>query len=185
MTSKQIWNHEVTYHPEDVQDRSRCGNPDIRVYIPDTIQKLDLFEDDYTILEYPDNEPCIIGRKLTEDDEETPDSDSVYKLFTDGSTRLRITIKSDWVDEFIEYDAEDILIVEVNTVDDEFRIYKNDEYDPRKQELKDQGNNPRLGKPVLLTGAMFSQTKYSDKVEKLRKGFGDDIDDEGPATATE
>ena len=186
MTSKQIWNHEVTYHPEDIQDRSNSQTPDYRVYLPDTIEKLDLDEDNYVILEKKDSEevPYLVGEKLTEEDSEASDSDSVFKIFTDGSTRLRITLssKQSWVEEFIEFDGEDILIVGVNEIDQQFRIYKNDDYECRKQELKDRGISPRIGQPVIVPVTVVSAVTSSKDSKSLREGFGDDIDDEGPAT---
>lgn len=180
MTSKQIWNHEVTYHPEDIQDRSKCHSLDYRIYLADTIKKLGLGEGDYVTMEKPEDANYIVGSKLTEEDDETPDSDKVYKIFTDGSTRLRVTLKTKWIDEFIEFDGEDILVLEVNEIEDEFRIYRNDDYDKRKQELKDQGIFPRLGKSLALIAATFYE-----KTESLREGFGDDIDDEGPVPVSD
>ncbi|WP_123537607.1 hypothetical protein [Halosimplex salinum] len=181
MTSDQIWSHEVTYHPEDVQDRSKCHSPDYRVYLPDTIKKLGLGKNVYAVVEreVQDGIPYLKGSKLTEEDDETPDSDSVYEIFIDGSSRLRVTLSSDWVDEFIEYDGDDIFAVEVNEIDDEFRIYRNDDYDTRKQELSERGISPRLGKPLVLGSAMFYKTRYSE-TNSLREGFGDDVDDDGP-----
>lgn len=188
MTSEQIWSHEVTYHPEDVQDRSKCHSPDYRVYLPDTIKKIELGKNVHAKVEreVQDGVPYLVGRKPAEEDDETPDSDSVYKIFTEGSSRLRVTLssESDWVDEFIKYDGDDILVVEVNEKDDEFRIYRNDDYDKRKQELKDRGISPRIGQPLVLGAAMFYKTRYSETTS-LREGFGDDIDDEGPVTASE
>jgi len=185
MTSEQIWSHEVTYHPEDVQDRSKCHNPDYRVYLPDTIKKLGLGKDVHVIIErkVQDGIPYLKVNKLTEEDEETPDSDSVYKIFTDGSTRLRVTI-SPWIDEFIEYDGDDILVVEVNEIEGELRIYRNDDYSDRLDDSDDEDFSPRFGQPVVLGAAMFYKTRYSE-IENLREGFGDDIDDEGPATASD
>ena len=186
MTSEQIWSHEVTYHPEDVQDRSKCHSPDYRVYLPDTIKKLGLGKNIHAIVERkkPNEIPYLKGRKLTEEDEETPDSDSVYKIFTEGSSRLRVTLKTKWIDEFLEYDGDDILIVEVNEIEGEFRIYRNDDYDQRLKQFDDEDFSPRFGQPLVLGAAMFYKTRYSETTS-LREGFGDDIDDEGPVAASE
>jgi len=182
MTSEPIWSHEVTYHPEDVQDRSKCHSPDYRVYLPDRIERLGLGKKENAIVEreVEDGTPYLRGRKLTEEDEDTPDSDSVYMIFTDGSSRLRVTLSADWVDEFIEYEGEDILVVEVNKIKNEFRIYRNDDYDDRLDEFDDKDYSPRFGQPLVLSSAMFYKTRYSE-TNNLREGFGDDIDDEGPA----
>lgn len=189
MTSKQIWEHEVTCHPEDVQDRNKSQTPDYRVYLPDTIEKLGLEEGSYIIVEKKDSGgvPYLIGEPLTEEDDETPDSDTTFKIFTDGSTRLRITLssKQNWADEFIEYDGEDILMVEVNEINQEVRIYKNEDYNYRRQELEDQGISPRTGQPVIVPVTAFSAATGSNSASSLREGFGDDIDDEGPATKRE
>ncbi|GCF16237.1 hypothetical protein Harman_41720 [Haloarcula mannanilytica] len=160
MTSKQIWEHEVTCHPEDIQNRGTTYSPDYRVYLPDTIKKLGLDEDSEAIVEkkYQDEQqrtPYLEGRKLDQEDRQTSGSDSVFKIFTDGSTRLRITLSANWRDEFLNYDGEDILIVEVNEIEETFRIYRNDDYDKRKQELEDRGTKPLLGKPLVLAGMLY------------------------------
>lgn len=178
MASEQIQRHEVTVHPEDVQDRSSCHNPDYRVYLPETVGKLGLEEGSHVSLEKKtdsDGTPFIQGTQATEDLE----SDSVYTVFTDGSSRLRVTLPTDWIDEFIQYGGEEIMVVEVNEIKEEFRIYRNGEYDSRRQELEDRDISPRLGKPVVFGAAMFYETEYSETTS-LREGFGDDIDDEGP-----
>jgi hypothetical protein len=187
MGADQIWSHEVTFHPEDVQDRSKCHNPDYRVYLPDKIKKLKIESGTDVIIERQDqNKPhFLVGKRLTEADADTVDSDSVYQIFTDGSNRLRVTLSADWVDEFIEYDGDDIMVVEVNENEKGFRIYKNDDYNDRLQELNDQDVDPRFGLPVVLGLPMFYETRYWENTSSIRDGFGDDIDDEPPATASE
>ncbi|WP_135536133.1 hypothetical protein [Halostella pelagica] len=179
MVSDQIWEHEVTYHPEDVQDRSTKRYQHYRVYLPDTIEKLGLEDDEHVTLEkrIENGVPFILGEKHQGD----PSLDCVYQIFTDGSSRYRVTLPTEWIDDFIEYEGDDILIVEVNTIDDEFRIYKNidDDYSQRKAELDNNDRYPRLGKSVLAPAAVASSD--SESKSSLREGFGDDIDDEGPA----
>jgi hypothetical protein len=183
MTLKQIWSHEVTYHPEGVQDRSRGNTSDYRVYVPDKIEKLELGKDEYAIVEKKtqDGLTFLVGRKLTEEDDEDPDSDNTSQVFTDGSTRLRITISTDWIDDLLEHDGDDALVVEINEISEEFRVYKYDDYDQRKDQLKDQGITPRVGQPVIVPVAAYTMATDSNSSKTLREGFGADIDDEGLA----
>jgi len=177
MTSEQIWSHEVTSHPEDVQDRSKSSTPDYRIYLPDTIKKLGLDEGVHAVVKRrdPNGIPYLEGKKLTEEDDETTDSNSVYEIFIDGSNRLRVTLSSDWIDEFLEYDGDDIFMVEVNEFEDEFRIYRNDDYHHRLDEFDDDDFSPRFGQPVVLTAAMFYKTRYSETTS-IREAF---VNDEG------
>lgn len=174
MPSKQIWEHEVTYHPENVQDKSTAHNNDLRIYLPQTLEKLGLWTGDNVVLEKKKSEhgPYILGRKPRGD--EPPQS--IYQIY---KAPARITLPSKWVPEFIQHGGEDVLIVEVNTIDDEFRVYRYNDYEARQSELEDRGNTPRPGQPIAipLTAAILSREEDSSS---LRDGFGDDIDDEPP-----
>ena len=161
MTSQQIQDLEVTYHPEDIQNRGTDKVPDLRIYLPDRIGILGLGEADFVRLEtrMTNGKQYIAGQKVKKEEP----SDSHYEIYTEGSSRLRMTMPSKWRDDFIEDKENDILVVEVNPKENEFRIYKNEDYHQRLQELHDNSIYPRLRQKVIVPLAAFSRENESQK----------------------
>jgi len=196
MAEKQVWKHEVTYHPESIEDKSTAHNNDIRVKLPETIKKLNLWKGDKIQIERVEVEDLFFlickstERPLSEDD--------MYKIYNVENKPPRMTLKSGWVDEFLDYEGDESLVVEVNEIEEQFRVYKNEDYNEyRIDELKDQGITPITGKPVVLilaslAGAQEAVIPSQDNSvtndqqdkgydEELRRGFGNDINDEYPS----
>lgn len=148
--SKEISKHDVTYHAEDVLDRSRAHNEVYIVYLPDRIGEIGIEEGDQVHLDSHQDESGLSylrGAKVKEEDEST------YKIRTGSSTRLRVTLPADYRDEFIEQGGDDIFVVEINPLDsnEHFRIYKNSDYPKRIEYLNRNGKSPQIGQPVLLS----------------------------------
>lgn len=163
MTSKQVERYRITYHPEDIQKRGTNKVPDLRAYLPDEIGMLGLEKGDSIEIEkdeassdpYPGTVPYLVGRKP--DDE----SEGEYKIFTDGSKRLRISITR-WKDLFNE-DEDVPIVVEVNRQEQEFRIYRNEDYHYRLQELHEENIFPQLKQKGIVPAAAYPGKKDTQK----------------------
>lgn len=187
----QIWAHKVTYHPEIVEDKSTTHNPDFRVGLPNTVEKIGLGRGSCIRLtnNADSDPPHILVEKLDRDPPCSPD----YKIYETGP--LRMTLPSDYVDEYLERAGSELLIVEVNTLEENIRVFKNQDYqDKRIGQVKEEHRvTPIAGKPVILPLATASvaeplsssekilskNTGVTQKSQSLREGFGDDIDDAG------
>ncbi|WP_254767471.1 hypothetical protein [Salinilacihabitans rarus] len=163
MTSKQVERHGITYHPEDIQNRGTNKVPDVRAYLPDEIGDLGLEEGDSIEIEkneasgdpYPRTVPYLVGRES--DDE----SEGEYKIFTDGSQRLRMTI-TPWKDLFNE-DKNVPLVVEVNQREKTFRIYRNEDYHYRLQDLYDRDIHPQLKQKGVVPLVAYPRKEGTQK----------------------
>jgi hypothetical protein len=179
MSSSQILKHEVSYHPENVQEKSRTGSDRYLVYLPDTIQRIGLEKGDCVSLTKQEDEAAyILGQKISKQ----PPCDPEYKIHT--SEKPRVSLPSDLITEFIQYGGDERLIVEVNTIENSFRIYKNEDYNKyRVKQLVDEEDTTLVtGKPVVVSLTGFTAGKEAGKTDSgeddLRSGFGDDINDE-------
>lgn len=166
--SKEISKHDVTYHAEDVLDRSRAHNEVYIVYLPDRIEEVDIKEGDQVHLErYQDESGLAYLRGVKVKEEEY--DESTYKIRTGSSNRLRVTLPADHRDEFIEQGGDDIFVVEINPTENEkhFRIYKNSDYPKRIEYLNRNGYPPQIGQPVLLS--LSSESLEPDRNRSKRE----------------
>lgn len=177
MPSEQIWQADVTFHPEKVQKRGTDKSPDYRVYLPEVYKKLGLSIGDDALLETKTERGVtfIHGEAASK----VGATGEAYTIFKDGSTRPRVTLPSEWADYFIDYDGDDVVVVEINTITDHFRIYKNGEHNYRKATIADE-HSPKMGMPRIVIGVGTAEEHVVTQAERLRAGFGDDIDDEAP-----
>jgi hypothetical protein len=180
--SKQIWEHPVTEHPASINDKSTANNGEYRVRFPWKIRKLGIDEDSCVRVKKEDMDngvQYIVAEKYElkphEDIRNKPDD--VYSVFEDGG-KLEVKIDADWTDYFIRHDGEDLLKLEINEIEDNFRVYRNLEYRHRRNELEERGIYVMTGKRSFLS-LVLNCIAFTGFAFLLRNGFGDDPDDQG------
>jgi hypothetical protein len=194
---------EVKYHKEKIRLSVVEGEEYCSAFLPETIHQIGLEQGDYVDIEKVEPEDGPVYLKTQKVPEEKIDTRKHYKIRKHQS-RHYLTIPKHWQDDLIEQTRTDMLVVEINFFEDqpELRVYNLiDYFDVRKPELEEKGHYPEEGEPIALPLTTWIWTKIagdttqerpehkpsktrSDRSETLREGFGDDIDDEPPATSS-
>lgn len=145
ITPTNVWDAEITIHPERVGLTDKVSNNYLDVFLPYKIEKFDwVIDEDSLLLELKtDDLTYIRGEKASEDlssGTTISKTKAVRKLRTQGSNRPRIRIPPMWHEYLIEHGGDESLVVELHEKEEtpEIRIYKESDYMDRVSELSDQ-----------------------------------------------
>jgi len=172
-TPQDVWEHELTFHSENVTAIGRASGDYYLVFLPYKIEKFGWEAgEDYLLLEKVEGDPAYIrGEKATPDytsHTRISSKKAVYAIRTQGSNRPRVGIPKMWADEFLDYGGDEALTVELNEVEDEphIRIYDGESAQRRKAQLIEEGHSVKDGPSRVVgpAGIAYSVKKLVEKI---------------------